>query len=347
MLGLTVSAQETVSKKVEKSYGLTNNGELHLNNKYGDVLINGWDRNAIKLVVDIEVSHKKKENAKDLLDRIDIETKVTNDFVSITSGINEKSTSFFSRYFNKMNPFDLDKSNIKINYTIYLPSNAEMDITNKFGDVIISDWEGKLKANVEHGNVWINDDLTNANISMKFGKLHTKNITYGNLTLKNGELDLEESKQLKINSSGTNMEIGTVSSLEIYSSKDEININEVTSIQGELAFSKVHINSVGEEIRLTTKIADLWVSKIEKPNSRIHIDQESSELNINIAGQSLIFNATLEQGLLRIPTSFTDIHTDVINKGKKIREINATYGNGPYGEFILTGLKGVIILKEN
>ncbi|PCJ97197.1 MAG: hypothetical protein COA50_06040 [Flavobacteriaceae bacterium] len=347
LLCQTVPAQETVSRKVEKSYGLTNNGELLLNNKYGDITIKGWDRNSIKITVNIEVSHKKRENAKELLDRVAITTRVTDDLVRVTSDINDKNTSFFSRYFSKVNPFDLDKSNIKINYTIFLPSNAEMDITNKFGDVIISDWEGKLKANVEHGNIWINDALTNANISVRFGKLKTKSISYANITIKNGELDLEGSERLRINSSGTTMEIGTVASLELYSSKDEININNVTTIEGEIKFGKVHINTVGEAISLSTVVADLWVYKIDNPNSRIRIDQESSELNINIAGQSLIFNATLEQGLLRIPKSFTEIHTDIINKGKKIRKINATYGEGPYGEFILTGLKGVIILKEN
>ncbi|NJB69795.1 hypothetical protein GGR42_000257 [Saonia flava] len=339
--------QETVSKKIEKSYGLTNSGELHLNNKYGDVIINGWDRSSVRLTIDVEVTHKKKENAKDLLDRIDVTTKVTKDLVDLTTEIHQGSSGFFARYFSKVNPFDLDKSNIKINYTIYLPNNAEMNITNKFGDVIISDWQGKLKTNIEHGDFWINDDLTNAHINITFGKLNAKTITYGNITIKNGELDLEGSKQLQLTSSGTTMEIGAISSLEIESSKDEINIDEVKSIHGDLDFTKIHINTLGEEIDIKTKVADFWVSAITKPDSKIYIDQESSEFNISISGQSLIFNATLEQGLLRIPKSFTDIHTDIINNSRKIRKINATYGKGPYGEFVLTGLKGVIILKEN
>ena len=37
VFGLTITAQEKVSKKVTKSYKFTNGGELHLENKYGNI----------------------------------------------------------------------------------------------------------------------------------------------------------------------------------------------------------------------------------------------------------------------------------------------------------------------
>lgn len=346
LLSVVGYAQETVSKKIEKSYSLKNDGKFLLNNKYGTVIINGWDKDEVKLTIDIEVSHKKRGNALDLLERIHSNIMVTRNIVDITSEIGEKSTSFFSKYFDKMNPFDLDKSNVKINYTVFVPSKVDMELTNKFGDIILSDWKGKLRAKIEHGDIWLNDNLTDANIEVRFGRLNANGIDYGHLNLKNSNLDLEEAKQLRIISSGSDMEINNVSLLDIDSSKDVMHINHVTTMEGKVDFSKVYINTLGEEISLRAKVADLKISAIEKPDSKIHIDQESSEININISGQSLIFNATLEQGLLRIPKTFTDINTDVINKGKKIRNINATYGKGPYGEFTLNGLKGVIIIKD-
>lgn len=339
-------AQETVSKKIEKSYAMTNSGKLHINNKYGDIIINGWSRSSIKVSVAIEVTHKKRENAEELIERINSNIKATHDFVSITSEINERSSGFFSKYFNKVNPFDLDKSNVKINYTIYMPTEAAIDLTNKFGDVILSDWNGKLKANVDHGDFWINNNLKNANISMRFGDLHAMEISYANLNLKNGTLDIEKSNKLQITSSGTTMEIGEINFLEVNSSKDDIVVQSVDQLQGDIAFSKIKIENLGETMDVYAKVADVNVLHISNSVPRIHIEQESSEVNINISETSLIFNATLEQGLLRIPKSFMDIHTNMINKGKKIREINATYGKAAYGEFVLTGLKGIIILKE-
>ncbi len=343
----SIWAQEKVSKKIEKTYPLTDARALHLDNKYGNIIINGWKEKTIQIIATIEVSKKKKEDATELLKRIYPIISSTEDFISIASVIEEKSSSIFSRLFEKVNPFDFDSGNIQINYDIYLPQNAGINITNKFGDIIMNEWNGKLKINQQHGDIWINKSLDNANIEMKFGKLKTKSITYGAIRFKNGEIDIEESKELKITSSGTDITIENVSALEIHSSKDKITIQKVGSIKGELMFSNMNLNNVYQDINLTMEVADFWVSKLQKPNANVIINQESSELNINIAGTTLDFNASLEQGLLRIPKSFTSVKTNMIDKRKRIRDISAKYGTRSIsGKFQIKGKKGIIILTE-
>ncbi|WP_159090798.1 hypothetical protein [Aquimarina aquimarini] len=343
----SLQAQEKVSKKIEKTYPLTNAGELHLENKYGDIMITGWDQKNIQIDIKIQVIKKKKEEALELLKRIKPVINTTEDFIKIVSVIEEKNSSLLSRFFDKANPFDFDKGNIQIDYSVRLPFNAEINITNKFGDVILSEWNGKLKANVQHGDMWVNKDLNNANIEMKFGKLKTKSITYGNIRFKNGEIDIETSKDLKINSSGTVIKIEHVELLEIHSSKDQIAIEKTGNIQGELMFSNMNLSTVYQNINLTMEVADVWISKIQKTNANITINQNSSELSINIAGTTLDFEASLEQGLLRIPKSFSNIKTNVIDDRRRIREISAKYGSSSsMGNFQITGKKGVIVLKE-
>ncbi len=343
---VSIHAQEMLTKKIEKTFKLTNTGELHLDNKYGRVSINGWDENKAVILIDIKVTNKKKDNAKALLDRIEANIRTATNFVSIKSEISEKNTSFFSRYFNKVNPFEFDKGNVEINYTVYLPIYAKIDVTNKFGDVIIDNWTGKLKANVEHGDLWINDNLANANIDMKFGKLRSKSIAYGTINLKNGDIDIEDSKDLLLTTSGVDIEIGSVIDLEILSSKDEISIKKVDNIKGELKFSNIKINTVKDKIALTMDVSELRVSKITNTAPIVKINQESSEVHIGITNLSFSFKANLEEGLLRLPKSFSNIKSSVINEGKRIREITGKYGKPTTGTFTFTGRKGAIILEE-
>ncbi len=345
-VSVSINAQETLTKKIEKTFKLTNAGELHLDNKYGNVTINGWNENKATVSIAIKVTNKKKDNAKALIDRIEANIRTASNFISVESDISEKNTSFFSRYFNKVNPFDFDKGNVEINYTVYLPINAEIDVTNKFGDVIIDNWTGKLKANVEHGDLWINDNVANANIDMKFGKLRSKSITYGTINLKNGDIDIEDSKDLLLNTSGANIEIDSVTNLEITSSKDEISIQNVDYIQGELKFSNVKINTVKDKIALIMNVSELRVSKITNTTPTLDINQESSEVHINITNLSFSFKANLEEGLLRLPKSFSNIKSNVIDKSKRIREITGNYGKSKTGTFTFTGRKGAIVLDE-
>ena len=281
-LGQGVIAQETVSKKIEQTYKMTDAGELHLENKYGNINLFGWDKDETSVVISIIVNHRKKENAQDLLKRISPVIRESDNYVSVTYVITDKSSSFFGNLFEKANPFDYDRSNIQIDYTIYMPAKAELTIANTFGDVIIEDWVGKLKADVEHGNLWINENLNRVDIDMRYGKLRAKSINYGTISLKNGAFDMENAKNLKVTSRGTDIQIEKVTSFEFFSNKDEATIDEVGTLYGTLKFSTIEVNRLSKDVDLTLKVTDFRISKILDPKADIAIDQESSEISLNI-----------------------------------------------------------------
>ncbi len=343
----TLFAQEKVSKKIERTYTLTNSGELQLDNSYGDITVTGWEKNSVAVTVNISANHRKLENAQKLLDRINPIFEKSEDFVGIGLEIAERSSSIFSRYFNKANPFDFDKSNIQIDYTVYLPIHAEMDITNKFGDVVIEDWKGKLNVDLQHGDIWINEDLNNADVALKYGKLRARAINYGNIRVKNGGVHMDASKDLRLNSSGSNVVMGKAALLEVYSSKDDIRIEEVERIRGDIRFSTIDLEAIDAYARLTLKVTDFKVAHIHGPETIIDLKQESSEINLFISDFAFRFDATLEQGLVRIPKSFENVDSKVLDKGKRIRKIQATYGSNPTGQISINGKKGVVLLNEN
>lgn len=342
----SLTAQEKVSKKITKTFAMTNAGKLQVENKYGHINLNGWDKDEVLLEVVVTVNHRKKENADELLQRINPTFGNSDDYVSIGYEIAEKSNNWFTNFFEKANPFDYDRSNIQIDYTINLPRKAELKVTNTFGDVILEDWTGKLKALVEHGDVWINEDLNKADITMRYGKLRAKNIGYGSLDLRNGGLDMENATSLRINSSGTDMELNKINSLELYSNKDEINLEEAGTIYGTLKFTTIQLNRLKTSADMNMKIADFRVSGILDPNADIAIEQESSEISLNVTDFSHRFEATLEQGLVRLPKSYKNIDSKMLDKGKKLREIKATYGKDRQGKISVTGKKGVILINE-
>ncbi|WP_242204599.1 DUF4097 family beta strand repeat-containing protein [Aestuariivivens insulae] len=347
MVNFLVFSQETLTKKIEKKYEISKTGELYLNNKYGNININGWDKSNVVITIDIKVTSKKKDNAKALLDRIEPKFRATTNYVSVISEITEKHTSFLSRYFNLLNPFELDKTNMEINYTLYLPKSMDIVVENKFGDVIIEHWAGKLKANVEHGDLWISEPIMNIYADMLFGKLRAKSIAHGAINLKNGNIEIDESQDLILKTSGTNIKIDKVENLKIESSKDEVVIDYLENIEGDVNFSNMQINEMDNNIDLKMKVTDFRVLKMNQPDATVNINQESSDISINVSGLSFKFNATLEEGLLRLPKTFKKIKSKmVIDKGTRIRNIKATYGVQPKSTFSFTGKKGIITLKE-
>ncbi len=94
------------------------------------------------------------------------------------------------------------------------------------------------------------------------------------------------------------------------------------------------------------KISELSMSHISGTTAQINLEQQSSEIILNIKDFSFKLNATLQEGLLRLPKSFENVESKMLDKGKKIREIKAIYGTKTEGHISITGEKGVILLKE-
>ncbi|UJH67256.1 hypothetical protein [Allomuricauda sp. SCSIO 65647] len=340
------TAQERVSKTVERSFPLTNAGELELENKYGNISVTGWEQDRVSVKIDIRVNHRKRDNARDLLGRIDPIIKSSSGYVSITSEISNKNTGWFADFFNRTNPIDFDRSRVQIDYEVFMPNKAGLKVTNRFGDVLIEDWSGELNTLIEHGDLWLGEDLNKADIILKFGKVRARDLDYASLNLKNGELDMENSKSLRLNSDGMEMKMGTVNALEIYSNKDDIVVTEVGTIYGSLKFSTLNLERLTQDVDLTMKIADFRVAQIIGPETEIVIEQESSDINLTVTDFSHRFDATLEQGVVRLPKSFENVKSDMLDKGKKLRKIQATYGESKEGTISINGIKGIVTLRE-
>lgn len=350
MFGLLVMlpmvAQEPISKKFAKSYDFSNDGEVNIENKYGKINLYGWDKDEISISLDITVDHKRKEDSEELLSRIKPVIRRTENYISISYKVEEESSSLFGQLFEKANPFDADRRAITVNYKVYLPQKAELDITNKFGDVFVEDWKGVLKAHVEHGDMWLNDHLNKVNIVMEYGEVKARDIQYADIDLKNGALDMQDSRNMHINSEGSEIEIHSVNSLEIHSSKDEINITEIGSIYGTLGFSNFQLKSLEQFADLNMKVAEFTLDNIKDAQAQLTFEQESSEISLNIIDFPHGFKAILEEGLVRLPKSFYGVKSNMLDKGKKLREINAQYGKDPSGSISISGRKGVVVLKE-
>ena len=346
VLGFTAIAQEKVSKEIKETYPFNNSGEVHIENKYGNINIYGWIKDEVSITVSITVTDKKRENAKEFLNRITPVIRHSDKFISVNYEIADKNSGFFSNLFEKANPFDFDRGNVQIDYKVYVPQKVELEIINTFGDVFVEDWVGVLMADVQHGDMWMSDNLNKADVTMKYGKLRAKNINYANIDINNGGLDMDHANTMRLNTSGSTIDVQLVESLELYSNKDEVDIKEMGTLYGNLKFSKLRIHRLKKDIDLNLKISDLWVERILTPNSRISLDQESSEVNINIFNFPHEFSAILEEGLVRLPKTFHNVDTKMLDKGKKLREIKAAYGKNGKGKITISGKKGVVLLKE-
>jgi len=340
------AAQERISKQINESHAFTQKGELSIENKYGDIYLNGWSQDAIQITVNIDSKGKNAAAAKDLLDRIQPSIAVQGDRVVVTTNITKKEENLLNRFLSRVDSNKGEKANSQIDYTIYLPQNAKVKLTNKYGDLIVSGWNGNLTATVEHGDIRLPDQLQESVLSVKFGKLKATELINSEVISRDARININKATQLALDANGSDINLEEIGALELISDKDEIEVGHVKLVQGEVKYSTVNINNLSDRISLNLNLAELKIVQFSSSTPSVRIDQQNSEVYLNISNTSFKFDANLEQGVLRIPKTMKNITSELVDTKRKIRSINATYGEGDGLIFSFSGLKGQIILKE-
>ncbi len=339
-----VLGQHKLNKEIRETYAFTDENKLYLENSYGNIFLTGWNKDAIEVVVNIEAEGKNEDKAQKLLNRVKTDIIATNAEVKIIPKIEKKEGGYLGRYISKIDPFKNEKT--AINVTIYLPKKAFIEVYNKYGDITITDWNGQLKTIIEHGDLRISNELKNADMTIKYGKLDAVELHESSIISKDGTLEIHNAENLKIDSDGSEMILNNIQNLQLNSNKDKIDIVKMNNITGNLKYSKTVFKTLGGKVKLDLNYGEVRILKHLQNTPDFNINQKESEVYINISETAFNFNAKLEQGVLRIPKTMENIESEIIDQKDKIRRISASYGAKSTGIITCTGYKGVIILKE-
>ncbi|HMJ48334.1 MAG TPA: hypothetical protein VK498_13460, partial [Ferruginibacter sp.] len=152
-------------KSVNKSYNVSSSDKLIIENSFGSVEVRTWDRNEIKVDVEIEVTANSEALAQKMIDRISVSVYKAG-----------KEIAFETKMKDVNNTRD-EKSSMEINYTISMPSGNPLTVKNEFGSTTIPDFRGEVDLTSKFGSLTAGNLSNIKGIHVEFGKANLANIS--------------------------------------------------------------------------------------------------------------------------------------------------------------------------
>ena len=181
------------TKTISKSYPVDKNEKLMINNQYGKITVNTWNKKEFKVDVEVTVGTSEETETQKLLDAVDIVSAQDQAGVSFKTNIAEQSrkNGFFS--FNQNHVY----RKITVNYTVFMPVKNALDITNRYGSVVLPDLEGPVTINSNYGS-FTAKELSNAanNLRLNYGSANIESLNGGNLKFNYGDLKIGTANNL-------------------------------------------------------------------------------------------------------------------------------------------------------
>lgn len=288
------------SKSFTKSFAVDRSDKVNLSNQFGSITLKTWDKNEIKVDVDMKAYAKTEEEAQKLIDDVSISATKSGDIVSYKTEMGERNGNWGS---NVKNGKTIWRREVKVHYTVYMPANNSLSASQQYGNITMGDFSGPTSIKVQYGN-FNAGDLNNGN--------NYVNVQYGATNIK-------EANSLKIRHQyGSGVTIGTVGTLDIDVQYAAVNI---TTIKGNAVAKQqygrgITIGSVGN-LNVNAQYAAVKVGTLKgdllakQQYDRLTVDQIEAGKNVDVDGQyatvSLGF-ATNYAGDFDVKTSYADFN---------------------------------------
>ncbi len=204
-----VMAQTTVqviTKKIEKTFTYRKGYEVNVEGERAEVIVESWDKDDIRILLELTARHPDKAIAERDLDAI----KYVADRVK---------NKIYIRNYLSPNEGSATSSTLSARYTIYVPAHCPVYLKNYFGTIDVSNLLSNIKINSEFSKIGLNNLQGLMDIRTRFGDVIGANLD-GDMTLNARRSDITL-RDIKGNYD-LNAQYGI---MKIYGSKDLLSLS--------------------------------------------------------------------------------------------------------------------------
>lgn len=260
------------TKSVNKTFSVNNDGELAIENRYGEITVTHWNRNEVAIKVEIEIRAANDQTAQANLDRISIEMRQIGNKISAETQFaksqqNHQNISYQIRYFVQM-PAQL-KTELSQKYgNINLPAkdNHEMEIEVKYGNLKGGDFVGKLALEAKYSNATLGN-LKDAVLDIAYA----------------GDVEIGNAEKLMIEARYSGLKAQTVKKLQLESKYSNFKIEEVDDAEIEAKYGDGSINRLKNSLKMEEfDYSNLKVKALDKAFKEVRISARYGNVTLAI-----------------------------------------------------------------
>jgi hypothetical protein len=321
LVPFTLAAQE-VTKEFHKEYKAGTNTTLEISNRYGDVVIQSWDKDQVVIDVKVTVELPNKEKAEKLLSYIDVQFSEGNNLISAKTVIDDKFN--FTGWGGNSKKFSID-------YNVKMPVGTALTLENKYGNTDIDELHGLMNLVIKYGNLKAGK-LTRGNVK----PLNKLNLAYGQATIDEaGWLDLTvrycsnmeitKIKALLLDSKYTKLTIGETSSMVGESKYDNIRIESINNLVLDNGYTEVNIGELTKELNYKGSYGSFSIESVPAGFESLDVETHYMGVKLGIAeSANYKLDAKVSYGGLKY-------NEDNFKNQRRIIENNSNEVSGVFG----------------
>jgi hypothetical protein len=338
------------TKSISRSFPVTKQCLVKLTNKYGDVMVNTWEKDSVAITVTIRSTDKKETDAANKLSSIDAQFTANPYYIDVQTVFKDNKTALNATISEFTSGIFNSKRRVTIDYAVTIPEWTSLEINNKYGNVFTTRHTGNFTLNLSNGDFKGAELLGESNVSVNFGNITLNTIKSGKLDISYSEMTLKQGGGIKLESRSSKFWFTSIQTMDINSKRDKFNIDTLTSLTGQCDFSTLQLNLLDNTMTLKTNYGDLKTNQLGNMFKNISLTSQYTDIVIGIPSQiSLTLTAEYKKTIVTLPALFKDIKPQLVDEKNQQYKLNGQFGTNmisPAG-IQLNAISGSIVFIVN
>ena len=311
-----------------KSWKVYSQTSLEIVNKYGNINLFNWSKDSVRIEIKAQVKASKEQKADKLFEFIDFEFNDSKYYIVAKTQLRQNQGSFWAELSDLANTVFSGNNKIQIDYDVYLPADMELKLENKFGNIYMTNYQGKLSIDLSNGDLKAYNLSGQSDITLSFGNATINTIDNGYMDLSYAELNLDSANELQLESKSSEIEIGKLGTLQINSRRDKLQVDELSILTGESSFTYITLDRFEKDIKLKTEFGDLKINEVALDFHQIDLESKYSDLLIKFSpSASTDINVEYSETTgIYYPDKYSTLKTSVLDEKTGKKSLNGNIG---------------------
>jgi hypothetical protein len=321
----------TESQNIHRSFMVNKSSTVDIVNKYGRIQVFRWAKDSASIDIDFRINSTNMSRINRIKSWISFDITGSGAFVTAKTVFQSGYTSLINDIVNIAESVVDPVNQVIINYSVHVPEYVDLRINNKFGDVYLDDFAGRVDITLSNGELKANKLNGKSSIEINFGGGYASDIQDGKLSLSYADFQIKNAGQLFLTSRSSKATIDNVQSLRLDSRRDKIRLNKLSDISGSTYFSELWVDEIMNEANLNMKYGSLDFDRINRNFSLIRLSSEYTDVDLFFENEAS-YNLDLtypNDAFVRIPHDIGKFEEKIAEGEMPVRMVYGPVGKNP------------------
>lgn len=268
MAGALQLQAQKITKRVYRSFPLSQVASLELSNKYGNIQIDDNRKDSVVISAEIWVEGSGSR-AQRLLDNISVNIATNGNTVSATTDFR--------------NDFNNNNLEFSIDYVVSVPADRNLTVSQKYGNVHMNNLTGKGIFDIKYGELRGKELLApQLNMEIAYSKVYLDATRNLDLNIRYSKITLGKGENLKLDSRYSGLNIGVCKEATIESKYDDIKIKSVENLTSNSMYTGYKIEELISSLTFTNGYGDMSIASIPSNFNSIKVSSRYATIRLGI-----------------------------------------------------------------